>query len=167
MKHGFKLDETEYDVALSRAAQGYRLHIGDQSLPFNLIKGEAGDWVLHCVGAIDHITLAVHGDDLFIHLKGKTYHLRYEHPLQRLAQLSEGAAEDAVRASMPGSLISLAVTAGQDIAKGETLLVMESMKMETTVVAPRDGVIEAVHVAAGETFDKDALLVTLAAEQSE
>ena len=165
MKHGFKLRDTEFDVALSRAAQGYELHINNIAVPFNLIRSEAGDWVLHCAGDVEHVTLASHGDDIFIHLNGETHHLRYEHPLQRLAELSEGAAEDNVRAAMPGSLVSLNVATGQTVTKGDTLLIMESMKMETTLVAPRDGVIEEIHVAVGETFDKDAVLITLAAQE--
>jgi biotin carboxyl carrier protein len=40
---------------------------------------------------------------------------------------------------------------------------MESMKMETTIAAPRDGVVEAVHFAPGQTFDRDALLLSLEA----
>lgn len=167
MKNGFKIGEKEYDVALSRAAEGYLLHMGDDNIPFNLVKGETGDWVLQTAQGVEHVVLASHGDDVYVHLNGETHHLRYDHPLQRLAELAEGSAEDTVRATMPGSLVSLAVETGQKIAKGETLLVMESMKMETTVVAPRDGVVEEVHVAAGETFDKDALLVTLAAGEAE
>ncbi|HUS23923.1 MAG TPA: DUF2118 domain-containing protein, partial [Candidatus Binatia bacterium] len=92
---------------------------------------------------------------------GETYHLRYEHPLERLAHQGHGAADDGLRAPMPGSLVSVAVKAGQAVQKGETLLVMESMKMETTLAAPRDGVVAAVHYAPAQTFERDAVLLTM------
>ena len=166
MKHGFKIGEQEYDVALSRAARGYVLHTGDGDIRFNLIESEAGGWVLHADGEIHHLHLATHGDDVYLHLDGQTHHLRYEHPLQRLAQLAEGGAQDSVRATMPGSLVTLNVEAGQQVNKGDELLVMESMKMGTSISAARDGQVAEIHVAVGETFDKDAVLITFASEDA-
>jgi biotin carboxyl carrier protein len=62
---------------------------------------------------------------------------------------------------MPGSLVVVHAKPGQAVTKGEALLVMESMKMETTLTAARDGVVAAVHFAPGQTFDRDALLLSL------
>ncbi len=167
MQHGFKLGETEYDVGLSRAKNGYRLHVNGQTISVNLVAGEEGDLVLTTGAHLDHITLAVDGDDVFIHLDGETYQLQFEHALQRLAEMAEGSAADSVKATMPGSLVSLAVGEGDHVVTGQTILIMESMKMETTITAPRDGVVQTLHVAVGQTFDKDALLVTLAPEAGE
>ena len=167
MQHGFKLGEAEFDIGLSRAEEGYRLHIEGQSLPLNLVPGEEGDWVLHMGHDVDHVSLAVDGDDVFIHLDGECYQLQFEHALQRLAEMAEGNSADSIMATMPGSLVSLDVTEGDSVSAGQTLLVMESMKMETSIVAPRDGVIETIHVAVGQTFDKDAPLVTLESEDGE
>lgn len=167
MQHGFKLGEAEYDIGLSRAQDGYRLHLDGKTILVNLIQGEEGDWVLTTGNSIDHITIAQDGDDVFVHLDGEVYHLQFEHALQRLSEMTEGSSADSVKATMPGSLVSLDVAEGDQVATGETLLVMESMKMETTIVAPRDGVIKTLHVAVGQTFDKDAVLVTLEPEAEE
>lgn len=164
MKHGFLLNDQEYDVGLSRAAQGYRLHRGEQIMEFDLQAGEAGGWLLQSGHQVDELQIALDGDDVHIHLDGETYQLRFEHALQRLAELGDAASADAIKASMPGSLISLDVATGDKVRKGQTLLVMESMKMETTIVAPRDGVVAEVHIAPGQTFDKDAVLLSLQAE---
>jgi len=43
---------------------------------------------------------------------------------------------------------------------------MESMKLETTIAAPREGIVQAVHVALGQTFERDAPLVTLKTEEA-
>jgi biotin carboxyl carrier protein len=163
MHHAFKLGEAEHNLELSRAREGYRLHLADRVLPVNLHLEDDGSAVLTLNGRSERVLIASRGDDVFVHLGGAAYQLRYEHPLQRLAQQAGGAAEDHVRAPMPGSLVSVAVKPGQSVARGETLLVMESMKMETTIAAPRDGVVEAVHFAPGQTFDRDALLLSLEA----
>lgn len=171
MRHGFKFQDSEYDVGLSRSADGYRLHRDGEQWPFTLQPSEDGGWILgsRAAGAqvLDHLSVAVDGDDVHIHLDGQTYTLRFEHALERLAQLNEAGAADAIRATMPGSLISLAVASGDSVKKGQTLLVMESMKMETTIVAPRDGIIAEVLVDAGQTFDKDAVLLALEPQDSD
>jgi len=166
MQHVFKLGEHEYQVALSRARQGYRLHLGERSIPVNLHREDDGSARLTVNGVSERVHLAVRGDEVFVHLDGASHTLRYVHPLVRLARQRHAAAEDEIRAPMPGSVVALAVQAGQSVTQGQTLLVMESMKMETTIIAPRDGVVEAVQVDQGQTFDRDALLLTLAPEKT-
>jgi 3-methylcrotonyl-CoA carboxylase alpha subunit len=161
--HAFKLEDREINIELARAASGYRLHVDGQVVPVALHPQHDGSALLTVAGRSERVIIAVRGDDVFVHLGGNAYQLRYEHPLDRLAAQGHGAAEDGVRAPMPGSLVAVHVEAGAVVAKGQTLLVMESMKMETSIAAPRDGVIEAVHFEQGQTFDRDALLVSLAA----
>ncbi len=164
MHHAFKIGETEVSVELSRAREGYRLHVGEWVIPVNLGAGADGHHWLTLDGETVEVVIATRGDDVFIHVDGEAHQLQYEHPLDRLAHQAGGAAADSVRAPMPGSLVSVAVKAGDTVSKGQTLLVMESMKMETTVISPRDGVVAEIHQAMGQTFDRDALLVTLAPE---
>ncbi|MGJ8670363.1 MAG: biotin/lipoyl-containing protein [Oceanococcus sp.] len=164
MKHGLLIYDQEHDLGLSRSADGYRLHHDGEVMDFKLNPRETGGWLLHSGHEIDSLHIAIDGDDVHIHLRGETYQLRFEHALQRLAQSNAGATSDMIKATMPGNLISLEVTAGDTVEKGQTLLVMESMKMETTIVAPRDGLIADVLVAPGQTFDKDAVLLSLQPE---
>ncbi len=161
MHHAFKIEEQEYDLGLSRAERGYRLHFDGRTIPVALHPQADGSALLEVDGQSLPVLIATRGDDVFVHLNGEAYHLRYEHPLQRLAAQGGGAAEDFVRAPMPGSIVALHVKAGDSVAKGQSVLVMESMKMETTIVAPRDGIVQTVHLALAQTFDRDALLIAL------
>ena len=165
MQHALILGDEEFNLALSRSRDGYRLHLAGRTLPCRLVPGEHGGWVLHTPHGADDLSAAVDGDTVHIHLDGNTYSLRFEHALQRLAQLNEASAADVIKATMPGSLISLAVAGGDTVKQGQVLLVMESMKMETTIVAPRDGVVADLHVEPGQTFDKDAVLLSLEPEE--
>ena len=70
-------------------------------------------------------------------------------------------AAGAETAPMPGRILALAVAEGDRVQKGQTLLVMEAMKMEHRITAPRDGVVEKIHVAADEQVAAGQLLVTL------
>ena len=62
---------------------------------------------------------------------------------------------------MPGTVIKVLVAAGDAVEARDTLVVMEAMKMEMPLLAPRAGTVGAVHVAEGETVARGAVLVEL------
>ena len=66
-----------------------------------------------------------------------------------------------VTSPLPGSIIKVLVTEGQDVKKGDTLLTLESMKMENAVMADRDGKVTKIAVTAGQNVMQDDLLVVL------
>jgi 3-methylcrotonyl-CoA carboxylase alpha subunit len=71
---------------------------------------------------------------------------------------------DAVIAPMPGLVKLVAATPGAAVSRGDALMVLEAMKMEHTLAAPRDGVVAEVLAAEGDQVAEGALLLTLAAE---
>ena len=71
------------------------------------------------------------------------------------------AAGDAVKAPMPGIILEVKVAVGQTVKKGETMMILEAMKMENEIPAPRDCVIAQVSVAKGKTVVTDELLAVL------
>lgn len=160
-QHHFRLGDDEEAVALVRRAEGHALHsaLGVAAVALEIDAQGAG-W-LRIDGRRHAVLIATRGDEVFVHLDGEAHVLRYQHPLQRLAASGAGSAEDSVRAPMPGSLVSLPVKAGEAVQRGQVLLVMESMKMETTITAPRDGIVQTLHYAVGQSFDRDALLLAL------
>ena len=68
----------------------------------------------------------------------------------------------AVRSPMPGLVISIAVAEGQEIKAGETLAVVEAMKMENVLRADRDGVVKRIHARKGESLAVDAVILEFA-----
>ena len=67
-------------------------------MPVNLHREDDGSALLTVDGRSERVLIATRGDDVFVHLGGVAYALRYEHPLQRLAAQGQGSAEDHVRA---------------------------------------------------------------------
>jgi propionyl-CoA carboxylase alpha chain len=63
---------------------------------------------------------------------------------------------------MPGLVVSIAVSEGQEIKSGETLAIVEAMKMQNVLRAERDGVVKKIHVAPGATLAVDALILEFA-----
>ena len=84
-------------------------------------------------------------------------------PLARDA--AAGLAGNVVEAPMPGLVKAVMVAAGDSVAKGAPLAVLEAMKMEHTLVAARDGVVAEVLVAQGDQVSAKAALVRLEDEE--
>jgi acetyl-CoA/propionyl-CoA carboxylase biotin carboxyl carrier protein len=62
---------------------------------------------------------------------------------------------------MQGTIVKLAVEAGQTVAAGDLILVLEAMKMENTITAHRDGTVTNLHVAAGDIVNTGDPLATI------
>jgi 3-methylcrotonyl-CoA carboxylase alpha subunit len=69
-----------------------------------------------------------------------------------------------VRAPMPGAVIAVDVQLGANVLAGDSLMTIESMKLQTVMTAPRAGIIAEVLVADGDSFDKDQILIRLEEE---
>jgi pyruvate carboxylase subunit B len=71
------------------------------------------------------------------------------------------AVEGVIKAPMPGLVVRVEVTVGQEVSPGTGLVVVEAMKMENELRAQGRGVVEAIHVSAGTRVEKGAPLVTV------
>jgi len=76
-----------------------------------------------------------------------------------------GEGDGAILSPMPGRVIAVLVAAGQTVARGERLLVLEAMKMEQALVAPFDGVVAELKVAEGAQVPEGTLLARIAVEE--
>jgi len=81
----------------------------------------------------------------------------------RFPDLAARGVAGGLTAPMPGKVVKVLVTAGQEVAAGAALVVLEAMKMEHTVRAAEAGTVRAIHVAAGDQVDTDRLLAVVTA----
>lgn len=66
-----------------------------------------------------------------------------------------------VSAPMPGTILDIKVAAGDSVSKGQILCILEAMKMENEIVAPKDGVVASVHTSKGTSVNSGDALVSL------
>ncbi|WP_376696352.1 acetyl/propionyl/methylcrotonyl-CoA carboxylase subunit alpha [Wenzhouxiangella sp. EGI_FJ10305] len=163
------LDIESADKRITVEAAGfgghYRLHIGEALHPVRIQQLSDADFSL---------TLDGQGRRLQIHAVGEhrlevcldnrrwpiTRHARFE------AAIDSGASDGRLLAPMPGKILEVRVESGQPVSEGETLLIMEAMKMELAIKAPMDGEVSQVAVSADDIVEADSLLLEIeAAEQ--
>lgn len=159
MRRSFVIDEGEpVEATLLRRPGGYALELYGRVSPIALDAGRL------TVGERElEVHVARDGDQAFVQIDGRAFAVRIVHPLAALAG-ADGGAADVSRAPMPGVVVQVSAAPGQAVKKGETLMVIESMKLQTAIAAWRDGEVAEVHVAEGRSFERGAALVTLAAE---
>ena len=93
-------------------------------------------------------------------VNGKVYEVETEAPAAPKPAAAPAAGVQ-VKSPLPGSVIKVNVSVGQAVKKGDTLLTLESMKMENPILAEQDGTVAQVAVAAGQTVMQDDLLIVL------
>jgi acetyl/propionyl-CoA carboxylase alpha subunit len=98
------------------------------------------------------------GDVVHLFWRGRTYRLEEETAAGRTAHRHVAGG---LEAPMPGKVIAVKVAAGDTVGKGDELLVVEAMKMENAVRAPRDGRVKSVTARVGDMVSPGVVLVEL------
>ncbi|MCB1560690.1 MAG: acetyl/propionyl/methylcrotonyl-CoA carboxylase subunit alpha [Xanthomonadales bacterium] len=127
------------------------------------IASDSGHVVLDLDGQRQRIPARRSGEDLLVFVENQRYRF---HPAPVFAFEGEDSdAADRVVAPMPGRIVSLQVEVGASVSAEQPLLVMEAMKMELTLRAPRDGVIAALNASVGEFVEADVVLVSFEVDE--
>lgn len=116
--------------------------------------------LLHHDRAAKVLTLRVNGQSYVVELRNELDEL-----LEQMGMgPGAGTVQSKIKAPMPGLVLEVFVSEGQDVAKDEPLLILEAMKMENVIKAPQEGKVKRVSVEKGKAIDKNALLVEFETE---
>jgi biotin carboxyl carrier protein len=105
-------------------------------------------------------------DEWQVLLRGRLYPVKVEDEREKRLRAAAGGGvaetgEYHLKAPMPGLVVTINIEEGQEITKGQVLLILESMKMQNELKAPRDGVISRIKVKAGESVEQKQVLLSL------
>lgn len=103
-----------------------------------------------------HIARA--GDEWWVHIDGRT--IRFD-SAEGGSRRRSAAAEGSLTAPMPGTVVEVLVSQGDEVAAGDPLIVMEAMKMEHRLHAPFDGEVVAVHFSPGDKVQRGVVLLDI------
>jgi biotin carboxyl carrier protein len=103
-------------------------------------------------------------DRIWIWMEGRTFEFAVPSD-ERGAGAHKGEAEHEVHAPMPGTLVKLLVSKGDAVEEGQMVAVVEAMKMEHPLRAPRAGIVEATFGIPGTIVDNNAVIVALVKEE--
>ncbi|HXP31282.1 MAG TPA: biotin carboxylase N-terminal domain-containing protein [Stellaceae bacterium] len=151
----------ERAVRIAPDASGFRLEIDGRSAEARVRSAAPGEFAMDLDGVSQTASVVRRGNDITIVLGPETHRLVHLNALAPVAETE--AATGRLTAPMPGKILLVLAASGAAVKRGEVLMVLEAMKMEHAISAPADGIVEAVHYAAGDLVEEGALLLAFTA----
>jgi propionyl-CoA carboxylase alpha chain len=148
----------EHDVAFRITRAGLVVEDRDDVA---LVAAAPDVVVLDVAGVRHSFPVAVHGVDVYVDSALGPVRL---HRRPRFVDPAEQVAAGSLLAPMPGSIVRLAVAAGDRVRAGQPILWLEAMKMQHQINAPADGVVSELPVSAGQQIDVGAVLAVVTEE---
>ncbi|MFZ6735257.1 acetyl/propionyl/methylcrotonyl-CoA carboxylase subunit alpha [Undibacterium sp. Ji42W] len=153
----FTEEEQTHDVQVTYLADGWQVQAGAATAQVRLALAHENDIVIKIADQTVAATVVRDGEHFHVFSQGRHTDLHY---IDALAHAGEAEAETGrLTAPMPGKIVAVLVNKAQEVKKGDALLIMEAMKMEHTISAPHDGVIDEVLYAIGDQVTEGAQLL--------
>jgi acetyl/propionyl-CoA carboxylase alpha subunit len=146
------------DVSLREGPDGLVVNVDGQASAIDVREAGPGTFVLRQGARVETFHCVRDGKDVHLFWRGTAYRLREEAERPRAAHR---AGPSGLEAPMPGRVIAVKAEPGQRVARGQELLVVESMKMENAIRAPREGRVKSVAARVGEMVGPGVVLVEL------
>jgi biotin carboxyl carrier protein len=162
VKFSFDLSSQSFLIDLTPGGSGksYRATVGDKTVEIELLQAKDGKLDLLIDG--ERITAYVSSDGAkrWATVNGQTFLLTKSSGARKSGSGHHHAAGE-LTAPMPGQVRAVNVGEGDRVTKGQTLLLLEAMKMEIRVQAPRDGLVKKVFVQQGQTVEREQRLIEI------
>ncbi len=153
-------DGAEERVVAARSDAGkWLLQFAGGAMVAEAEEQPGGAFAIVIDGVKRHMTVLDHGSETMVFIAGASWRLIEVDPLA--ARSGEDPSAGRLTAPMPGRVTQLMVEPGAEVRRGEPLVVIEAMKMEHTVTAPTEGVVEAVRFAVGDLVEEGVELIAL------
>lgn len=150
-------DQTVID--LTPQGKSYRATIGDKTVDVEIVRVSDGQLELLIDGERVMAYVSSDGAKRWVTVNGQTLMLTKSSGAKR-----RGAGHDhgsGLVAPMPGLVRNVNIEEGEAVMKGHTLLVLEAMKMEIRIQAPRDGSVKRLLVKQGQTVEREQVLIEI------
>jgi biotin carboxyl carrier protein len=158
----YRSGDTTYTLDLDPQPDGgWLAHMGDQVVRVQAQPLPDGGWRLRMDGVATTVHAAAQGDQRYVWHDGVHYALETVRAGGRPRGRGAASSSGGLTAQMPGQVRMVLVAAGDSVTRGQTLVILEAMKMELRVAAPADGVVRQVHVQVGAVVERGALLVEM------
>jgi acetyl/propionyl-CoA carboxylase alpha subunit len=166
MQPKYVVEEIEHIVTPLRRGREITVAVDGRVLNAHVHWRGPNECELTVNGAVHRVYCAQDNHKIFLHIDGKVWLLNALDEF-RGTDLQADIDRGAVIAPMPGVVIAVNVEEGQHVSMGETLILIESMKLQCELRAKGDGVVRRVAVGVGATFERGSVLIEVDAKHGE
>jgi len=155
MHHQFRTAQGPVEVTVAK--QGDVWHLGGHQAS---VERDGRLRIQLASGASGFATVAKVGDVWWVHFQGHTFCLERIEP-----GASQSEDEGGLTAPMPGKVLDVLVEVGQSVEAGQTLMVLEAMKMEHRILASASGQVTGIHFTVGQQVQQGSILLEMAEDE--
>jgi len=163
MKLRYRYGGKTYTAELLARGAEFQALLGDKKIELRVLDNLGGQLDVEINGAPHQIAWARQGRKLWLHWNGRSYALE-KTAGQGAGAVASARAESILRAPMPGQVRQVMAEAGQVVKAGDTLLLLEAMKMEIRIQAAHNAKVSRIAVKQGQTVEREQILVELEAD---
>jgi biotin carboxyl carrier protein len=160
VKFSFDYNSETIPIDFTQTGKSYRATIGEKAVEVEILQAKDGKLELLIDGK--RVTAYVSSDNArrWVTINGQTLVLTKTSGARRGGHGHHHAAGE-LTAPMPGQVRAVNVGEGDAVTKGQTLLVLEAMKMEIRIHAPQDGTVKQLFVKQGQTVEREQILIDI------
>jgi biotin carboxyl carrier protein len=164
MKYATTIGDRTYLVEINREGE---ITVDGETFPIDLQAIDDVTYSLLLAHKSYEALVEANGGELAVLLRGRMYNVQVLDERARRLAKTRGAhgpasGEVVIKSPMPGLIVAVPVVEGQTVKKGETVVVLESMKMENELKAPRDGTLASIKVVSRQSVEQHQPLVVIA-----
>ncbi len=151
----YQIGEVQRTAVVERTGDLFTVRVGDAQFAVAARAGENGRLDLEVDGRRLRAYVVRQGRLRYVAVDGQVFTVRPPDPRRGRSERAGGSLE----AAMPGRVLDVLVRPGDAVHKGDTLVLLEAMKMELRIAAPADGVVTAVRCTPGAVVERGQVLV--------
>lgn len=164
MELKYKNNVIEFDI--KKNGNEFTLDYNNQKTLYKSIKLNDNSFSIEKNGKNFLAFCAENDNHFFVNIDGISFAFDKILEVEKSFELEGGKSSDIdiIKPPMPGAIVKVLVSKDQKVSEGDSLIIIEAMKMETTLYASIDGTVQEVNVEAGEQVDSDKLLIVIKKE---
>jgi biotin carboxyl carrier protein len=161
VKFSFEHNSETIPIDLAPSGKSYRVTVAEKTIDIEILHAKDGKLDLLIDGK--RVTAYVSSDNAkrWVTINGQTFVLTKSSGARKGRHAGHHAAGE-LTAPMPGQVRAVNVSEGEAVTKGQTLLVLEAMKMEIRIHASQDGIVKKLFVKQGQTVEREQILIDIA-----
>lgn len=165
MRYSYQYNGQTYNLTLEAQPDNhYQVTIGERTYEVKATPLANGGWRLLLDGQSHMVYAAAQNDQRFVQVDDQNFTLTVATSKSSRKTAQTGSAE--LIAQMPGQVTAVSVQAGEAVTRGQTVMILEAMKMEIRVTAPADGYIQQVLVQQGVVVERGQRLALFEAAKN-
>jgi biotin carboxyl carrier protein len=157
----YELNGETRTVTVEPDGAQFRVRVGKTIYNVTAQQPKPGQLILDIDARRLRLHVARSGARRYVTLSGQTWRLEQTQPERQRRGTAAGgpAGSGSLAATMPGLVLEVLVAEGDNVKRGDTLVVLEAMKMELRIAAPHDGFVRTIHCEVGQVVERGQVLV--------